>query len=369
MLAQILKCLRSLVLVVFAVALTSCQSKPSPEIELIRENQENEQVLTLLSSPLVLDRPFESMEGPYRTLNRFQLTERSTTKQEVTWLKSIQIEAVTPQGEPASSEYFCHANLFFSDPAPKHNAKFQTPANMSQRLFTLAEGRLNLRLPTGFGIPIIGGTKVGFDTMSHHLNYRESETPEIRFKATVKVLNSDLEEGHKLKPVFRRTVYVYDKNAPSEDRTVESVRGEYCGSTEILDVDITGLPRIKGNPIHWMVPPGEHIYEIDANEQLALPFDTTLHYASAHFHNYCAWLRLVDLDSGQVLLNLRGSGYPGQRGMAAISDFESLEGLALRKNGNYRLRIKYDNPTSKNIDAMGILYLYLQDKTDLSLRE
>jgi hypothetical protein len=316
-----------------------------------------EESLIVTSEPFTMDQSYESMAGPGSLINGFSLSDKPEDAGKVFWLKSIRVEALQPDGQPASNEYFCHANLKFDIPSPVHNSRFRERHHMPKRLLTLTEGRMRIDLPEGFGIPVFAETELGFDTMSHNLNHDPSQdAPRVKFRATVDFLTSGREKGKELRPLFRRTVYMYDATDKPDFQALAESDEEFCGT---VDAQIKGLPRIGDNPIHWSVPPGVHTYVLPADEQLFLSFDTTVHYAAAHFHQYCTWMRLVDKSTGKTILEFKGTPYPGERGMAAISDVVSQEGISLSSRASYELQVCYDNPTDKNIDAMAILYLYL----------
>ncbi len=80
----------------------------------------------------------------------------------------------TPTREPElSDEFFCHSNLTFcpqSTTPEDHNAAFEQPKHMEWRLFTLVPGRMQVNLPSGFGIPIKGATQVDYFTMALNQN-------------------------------------------------------------------------------------------------------------------------------------------------------------------------------------------------------
>ncbi len=315
-----------------------------------------EGALVLTSESFKMDRNFESMAGPGTLIDGFSLSDKAEDSGKIFWLKSIRVDTLQPDGQAASNEYFCHANLKFDVPAPMHNSKFPERHHMPKRLLTLTEGRMRIDLPKGFGIPIYAETQLGFDTMSHNLNHNpDTEPAQVRFRATVNYLTTNQEDGEVLKPLFRRTVYMYDAGDKPDFQALAESDDEFCGTVDAQE----GLPRIGNNPIHWSVPPGEHTYVLPVDEQLFLSFDTTVHYAAAHFHNHCEWMRLVDKTSGKTVLEFTGTPYVGERGMAAISDVISQEGIALSSEAEYELQVRYQNPTSKDIDAMAILYLYL----------
>ena len=348
-----MKKLALLLVLVVAVSLLAGVSNDgsSPEVE------SRDGTLVVTSDSYTMDRTYESMAGPGSLIDGFALSNKPEDAGKIFWLKSIRVDTLQPDGKATSNEYFCHANLKFDVPAPMHNSRFPGRHHMPMRLLTLTEGRMRIDLPEGFGIPIYAETELGFDTMSHNLNHEsDKESPQVKFRATVDYLTTGEENGKPLRPLFRRTVYMYDAADKPDFQALAESDSEFCGT---VDAQAEGLPRIGDNPIHWSVPPGEHTYVLPADEQLFLSFDTTIHYAAAHFHNYCEWMRLVNKATGETVLEFTGTPYAGERGMAAISDVVSKDGIPLTSASSYELQVRYNNPTTENIDAMAILYLYL----------
>ena len=66
----------------------------------------------IISKVHTIDRVYPSMQGPSDT-QHFQLQDGS--EPELIWLRSARIDVVDGRGEPISSEYLCHSNLYFSD--------------------------------------------------------------------------------------------------------------------------------------------------------------------------------------------------------------------------------------------------------------
>ena len=341
-------------------------------------------VLDVRSEDWRFDRPFESMEGPSSVTPNLQLSQDPLDADRTFWLKGIEIEAESLRSNPRAEEYFCHANLAFENGPETHNQSFPEERHLDFRLFTLIEGRLSLHLPSGFGIPVKGGTKFALDTMGHNLNYSENDPPEdIRLHTRLDFTTKDLENGKPLKPLFRRSLYIFDRKLYTRltgnkypELAKPLLGGEFCGPSSTVvqgkrlersvRVDAEGLPTVHKNPILWRVPPGRHLYEIEIQDQLDLPFDTKAHYIAGHLHTYSEWLRLVDVETGDIVAEISGSSYPGRRGMQSISDVVSQTGIDLHKGRRYKLQALYNNPTEQPVDAMAIMYIYLLDEAPLT---
>lgn len=110
-----------------------------------------------------------------------------------------------------------------------------------------------------------------------------------------------------------------------------------------------------------MVPPGEHEYHTEVTPQLELPYDTYIHYATGHLHPFAESLKLVDMDSGETLLEINSSDFNDKFAVEHMSEFSSKDGIMVRKDGRYELIAKYHNTGSHPVDAMAILYFYASE--------
>lgn len=359
----------------------------------------------ILSRPYKLDRVYRSMQGPYGNQAAIRLADDATV-----WLTGVETQVVDEDGiEPVSNEFFCHSNLTLSpsttSPA-EHNAGFARPTHADWRLFTLVPGRMSIELPEGFGVPIKNGTRVDYLTMSLNLNPdAPHRTVRMRTRVTVQL------PGAPLRPLFRRALYVYQQHAPSMDVTsgllasMETAATEYpslksdghpgelcaenCSTSQLArspswlaelgagqtgvhpgltccveNASEAGILRQFGpdHTIHWMVPPGRHVYRSEVTEQMQLPFATTAHYVTGHLHPFGTSLRLVDMASGAVVAEVHGRSFADRLGVAEMSQIKSQDGIALDPERRYELIAEYDNPLEEPIDAMAILYVYALDE-------
>jgi hypothetical protein len=95
--------------------------------------------------------------------------------------------------------------------------------------------------------------------------------------------------------------------------------------------------------------------------QLKIPFDTTLHYATAHLHPYGSSLALVDLTTGETLFELRAIPYADRLGIAEMESLSTTVGIPIYRHHDYELVTVYDNTSDEPVDAMASMYLYLLD--------
>jgi hypothetical protein len=354
--------------------------------------------LTLLSAPYHLDQIYKSMQGPCGNQPRLRLAEGAPLD-ETLYLTGIDSQIVDAESlEPTSNEFYCHSSLTFcpeTTSPEKHNASFPVPRHNDWRLFTLVPGRWTIRLPDGFGIPIKNATDVDFFTMS--LNQNPGLPPRtIRMRTTI----TGRRAGANLRPLFRRVLCVYQQHADDQSKEPAAAdphvglhQGAQCaadckrkqlGSTPSRFGSLTAADKPvhpgqsccvsnasaggiqqrfgKNNTIHWMVPPGRHVYRTEVTPQLNLPFSTKIHYATGHLHPFGKSVRLVDMETGKTVCEIESRDRTDRLGVEWMSEVTSREGIAIGRKRRYELVAEYDNTSSEPIDAMAILYFYALDE-------
>jgi hypothetical protein len=63
-----------------------------------------------------------------------------------------------------------------------------------------------------------------------------------------------------------------------------------------------------------------------------------------------------------VVLNLTSRDWPDRLGVAHVDELKSTVGVPMDASHRYEIEVEYDNTTDHEVDAMGILYLYLLEK-------
>lgn len=383
------------VLAAGAVVLANRDSQEPRILSRVEAGPGHPGVVELLSAPYQIDRKYQSMEGPMTVQAGLKLSpERGGD--ETMMLTGVESEVVTAENlEVISPEFFCHSNLTLAADTTNpdaHNSGFTPATHADWRLFTLVPGRLSMRLPPGFGIPIKNGTELDYLTMV--LNQNEGRPDQkIRIRTRVHYAEADKQT----RALFRRAAYVYlahQETPVVEVKTDPSVHagakcGEVCRAdqkakvpslfTHVLDDSLKNHPGASccienaseggivpqfgsNNTIHWMVPPGKHRYTTEVTKQLNLPFDTTAHYITGHLHPTGVTMKLRDKDTGEIVAQIASTDFTDKIGVADMSEIRSEQGILFRKDGNYELEAEYDNKTGASIDAMAILYLYLAEK-------
>ena len=320
--------------------------------------------VTLLSQTYTLDRIYHSMEGPYGVLGDLKLEGRHPKT--LLWITGVETAVMGKDGETAiSPEFFCHANLTLSEQgnAPDaHNASFGGETHLDWRLFTLVPGRLSSHLPEGFGVPVHGSEPLDFLAMSLNQNVTD-RTVLARFRTKVFYVRDGVRPMH---PVFRRAVYGYEPMGhPLRDGACVggSHPGQACGPFQGRTASRHGFVPSVGpeKTIHWLVSPGEYESHTPADDQLDLPFDTRVHYATGHLHPFGVSLALRDLTTDTTLFTIKAEDWGDRLGVAHMDEISSPEGIPIYHNHKYELVTVYKNTTQGDIDAMSILYLYCRD--------
>lgn len=352
--------------------------------------------IELLSPVYALDQVYMSMHGPRSNHPRIRLTDPSR-KAETLWLTGVETQIVDANGgKPISNEYFCHSNLTLSPETTTpdiHNASFSQPKHATWRLFTLIPGRMNMSLPEGFGVPIQSRTRVDYLTMALNQNVGQ-EAREIRMRTRIQYRKA--QDGVPPKSLFRRALYVYQQHSEADQQFEFNLKiakhlGEICaedcrddqrgdspsrfgisldfhpGATCCVEnASADGIVAQFGNEntVHWMVPPGKHEFRSEVTEQMELPFDTSAHYVTGHLHPFGESLRLIDMESKEVVFEVLARSFQDRLGVDWISEMKSTEGVAITRDRRYELVANYNNTSDHSIDAMAIMYLYLLESTE-----
>jgi hypothetical protein len=313
----------------------------------------------ILSDPFRVDRIFKSMVGPLTTA-RFRLLRPQ--KPELLWLTGYRMEIVGEDGAtPESIEFECHTNLAWS-PGPAL-AAFNRPV---RRTFTLTQGQTDVRLPSGFGIPMLSTEKLQFNSQALNLNRPEIDLT-VHHRARVRfVRDRDLTGPMKPLVVTAAQVmvtledeeHVFQVDEPDEKLAEASCHiGEFAGGGQVQN-DRFGR---RFTP-HWVVKPGRHEYRTLVTQQLKIPYDTTVHFIGVHVHPHSVSLELHDLSENATVWKSHHENHQEQLGLASVDYFSSEEGIPLYRDHDYQLISVYDNPGDLDSDAMASMFIYYLDQ-------
>lgn len=342
--------------------LTGCAEDP-PRGELIQaglatEPHPQEHERPVLSDMFRVNQIFESMKGPF---TRRRIRVAKTPEPELLWLTGFQVQPVDASGvEPLSEEFECHTNLAWTrDP---HPMGFNRPR---RRTFTLTQGQTDLRLPPGFGVPILSTEELIFNSQALNLNQPEIDVT-IRHRAKIRFLR-DKELATPVTPLVVAAAQVL---TTIEDEPnvlhVANPNGKLAEASCSLGEEATG-PLITdrfGRQFagHWVVKPGRHEARTLVTEQLRIPYDTTIHFIGVHTHPYSVSLELQDLTTGETVWKSYQQTHPERVGLEWMDYYSSVEGIPVYGDHDYQLISVYENPTAEDSTAMASMFVYYRDK-------
>jgi hypothetical protein len=310
-----------------------------------------------LSRPIHVDQIYTSMLGPVSG-QRFIPLENGEA--EIIWMTGFAIDVMAEDREtPASIDFVCHANLAF-----RGNPK----TGPGRRLFTLTQGQTDVRLPSGFGIPVFSDDLMRWNSQVLNINQPNFDHT-IHHRLLVRFIRGKDLEDEPMKPLGERVanVYVTLGDTPAVIN-VEKPEGHIAGSSCLVGEAAPGAPdgmldalgrRFSG---HWVVPPGRHEYRTLVTKRLATPYDTTLHFIGVHVHPYSESLELRDVTTGKTVWKSFHRSHTQRIGTSWMDYYSSEEGLPFYKDHDYELISIYDNPTDQNSDAMAQVMIYFHDK-------
>jgi len=340
--------------------------------------------VVLESEVITVDRMYHSMDGPSLLV---PLDLEPEHRGALLWLTAVRNEAIAAgTGARLSQEFLCHSNLAITsrEQLARRSADFDATDNLEARLITLIQGQNEVRLPAGFGLPIVAGEPL--ELFSMVINRNEANLPfDMRVRTTVEYTPDGMSETP-IVPLFRRRLFSYvqtedpqhpgssgDSRHPAHRHAMNgphAMNGQHGDADTMAEtaqsaVSDKTLGRDAAGSVytmHWLVPPGRHVYRTPTRSQLKLGFDTTLHYVTGHLHPFGRSIALIDLTTGEEVFHLTASAYASKIGIEKMESFTSREGKPIYQDRAYELVTVYDNPTDAPIDAMAIVYLHLRDQ-------
>jgi hypothetical protein len=221
---------------------------------------------------------------------------------EPVWVIAYKTELVDARGNRPRENYLCHT--FFSDQRVDQREDNELKGIYSDA-FTP-----EVRLPDGFGIPLIAGERLHWMPM---FNNRGDEPARVEMKVTITLIRGrDLKRP--LRPLYASL------------RSVET-------------------------PHLYFVPPGHDERQIT----FQLPFDGALHFLGTHIHPHGVSIELYNVTRKERVWKGVRKGDP--RG--SMDTYSNSDCYAVRAGETYKIVAVYDNPESGKIDAMaGIFMLY-----------
>ena len=348
----------------------------------------------ILSKVYTIDKIYRSMEGP-SSIQRITLGDPSSS--ELLWITRVRTEMVGEDGKtPQLPEFMCHVNVDFD--TAKHSALFGLNRMTAPRLITLSQGMLDAHVPDGFGFPIASNEPLVLFTQVLNHNIERPKNMKVRHRVTFEyVRDRDLETP--MKPLFNvgasgmvllddnplalasmptasssSTLPVIDNTANNSSSMSMDMGAEHSGHNGGSCLIAARAPNAAGGASdyvdpkgrrmtgHWVVPPGKQVNTSDITWFMALPFDTTLHYAAAHLHPFAKSLTIRDVTTGDVVFEAKAEGPAKGVGLTHVDTYASEKGVPMYKDHSYELISVYDNPTKEAHDSMASAFLGLEDK-------
>ena len=309
------------------------------------------EVAEFYSPPYQLAGKYGSMEGP-GALEDIQLVK--TQAPELLWITGITAEVVDARHRAASPQLFCHANLDISP--ERHREIFGTTRFPNPRLFTLSQGLTEIRLPEGFGLPVMSDEPLTLYTQALNHNLAKLYTV-VRVKVVVKFERASAGPNFTPLRVIPASGLVLTSSGDQHQHASapEAEPGTDVGSLAYHDDD----GRTYSG--HWIVPPGKHTNKTRVTRGLDLDADTLVVYVAPHVHPFAQFVELKDLTTGSVVLRSNVHNLPKAIGLERVEPFQSTDGLVLKRSHDYELTSEYDNSTQSDQTAMSVLFMYARD--------
>lgn len=314
--------------------------------------------LQLLSPLFHVDQLFPSMTGPSE-LYHFHLADDRAP--ELVWMTGYSTEVRDPENsETLDESYLCHNNLDYAimDYA-KHWNLDNREGVLIPRLATITQGQGSIALPEGFGIPLMSNHDLSTATQVLNLNEPEINRDVRHLIKLDYTIGS--ETDRELKPLFQQSVSVL---VP-----VDTTQNPADTTSSLVDcspamASIAFLKQHNNGQLytgHWVVPKGRDTLAYNVTEMLALPFNTTLHFASVHVHPYCEALELKDLTTGELVFRSEIQHVEGVTKMSNIEVYSSSTGTMLYTDHEYELICYTNNTSGAEKDMMAVMLLYFHD--------
>src|SRR5258708_7861669 len=111
----------------------------------------------------------------------------------------------------------------------------------------------------------------------------------------------------------------------------------------------------------WVVPPGRQENRSDIGIFPNLPYDTKIHYAAVHLHQFGESLTLRDVTAGTTLVVSHARNPQRRIGLDHVDTIYSEQGIPLLKSHRYELASVYDNTTAVDQDSMASMFFGVDD--------
>ena len=95
---------------------------------------------------------------------------------------------------------------------------------------------------------------------------------------------------------------------------------------------------------HWVIKPGNSIYQHDISNMLDLKEPSMLHYAGVHTHPFATEVRLIDnLTADTVFFTAKCENFSERIGLKKIEAFSDQKGILLSHLHRYAIEVTVEN--------------------------
>ena len=312
-----------------------------------RVDRNGENVRTVLFKDLFIDKLYPSMRGPW-TQTSFKLLPESPR----VWVTGYRAEVMDGKTGRGSQEFMCHTNLdLMGSPQAPPEAK-GTRAQLS-----ISQGQTELHFPRGYGLRLENQHRqINLTAMVLNSNYPDLKKS-LDFKSTIRYLDDEQARKQNLKPLFQTSVYTVCPIEAPKDPSDTTPACQPATSWEFHNG-----PYARKQTGHWIVPPGRQEITHDVTAQLALPYDTTIHYIWIHLHPYGEMMELKDKTTGKTVWKGRAKNHATKAMLLATDSYSSTSGLKMYKDHQYELTTVYNNRSNRNVTAMAALWMYARSR-------
>jgi hypothetical protein len=263
---------------------------------------------------------------------------------------------------PLAMMSLCHLDL---RNVPRHADLMGTQHRPNGRLFSLGQGVTQVQLPAGFGIPMMSSEPLLVTTGVMNLDPYLPET-----RASVEVDVTFLYQrglSRPLVPLWEASAYALISLGPRPacygvQTPNPPVHGDGCARLRPATRQVFQDPYKRRFSADWMAPPGELVTRTLVSRLLNLPYDTTLHAATAQLLPGVRRIELRDRTKLKSLLTLDIPERKADGTAAQVPSFTSLEGIPVYADHEYELVVTTRNPGKAPMPARAVLHVYLRDK-------
>lgn len=282
------------------------------------------------------------------------------------WLTGLTFEGATDgEGRALSPSALgqLRADLDLST-EPSRAAQAQATGRPAQpTLFSLGEGVSRASLPPGFGIPLMSNEAIKLTTTLVNLDPYQPATRAEASGALDFVYQHGL--SRPMVPVWVRPVraLVSREGRPLSfgvERPSAIEHGEGCAVLPPATDQVISDELGRSFAAEWLLPEGLCQTRTLVTQQLQLPDDTTLHYATAELLPHARRIELRDRTGQRALVTLEVSQRHPFGTLAQVPVFSSAQGVPMLANHQYELLATYEGPAGA--PASATMWLYLRDK-------